>query len=98
MGLGNRIDHLPAELSGGEQQRVAIARALVNSPQVIFADEPTGNLDSRNGAQVMEMLLALSAEDGATLVVVTHDEALAENGDRKLVIKDGMISEDAVIA
>ncbi len=96
--VGNRIDHLPAELSGGEQQRVAIARALVNSPQVIFADEPTGNLDSRNGAQVMEMLLALSAEDGATLVVVTHDEALAENGDRKLVIKDGMISEDAVIA
>lgn len=98
VGLGNRIDHLPAELSGGEQQRVAIARALVNSPQVIFADEPTGNLDSRNGAQVMEMLLALSAEDGATLVVVTHDEALAVNGDRKLVIKDGVISEDAVIA
>jgi predicted ABC-type transport system involved in lysophospholipase L1 biosynthesis ATPase subunit len=98
VGLGNRIDHLPAELSGGEQQRVAIARALVNSPQVIFADEPTGNLDSRNGAQVMEMLLALSAEDGATLVVVTHDEALAQNGDRKLVIKDGVISEDAVIA
>ena len=97
VGLGNRIDHLPAELSGGEQQRVAIARALVNSPQVIFADEPTGNLDSRNGAQVMEMLLALSAEDGATLVVVTHDEALAVNGDRKLVIKDGVISEDAVI-
>jgi len=98
VGLGNRIDHLPAELSGGEQQRVAIARALVNSPQVIFADEPTGNLDSRNGAQVMEMLLALSAEDGATLVVVTHDEALAQNGDRKLVIKDGVVSEDAVIA
>ena len=98
VGLGNRIDHLPAELSGGEQQRVAIARALVNSPQVIFADEPTGNLDSRNGAQVMEMLLALSAEDGATLVVVTHDEALAVNGDRKLVIKDGVISEEAVIA
>ena len=98
VGLGNRIDHLPAELSGGEQQRVAIARALVNSPQVIFADEPTGNLDSRNGAQVMEMLVALSAEDGATLVVVTHDEALAVNGDRKLVIKDGVISEDAVIA
>ena len=98
VGLGNRIDHLPAELSGGEQPRVAIARALVNSPQVIFADEPTGNLDSRNGAQVMEMLLALSAEDGATLVVVTHDEALAVNGDRKLVIKDGVISEDAVIA
>ena len=97
VGLAKRIDHLPAELSGGEQQRVAIARALVNSPQIIFADEPTGNLDSRNGKQVMEMLLALSSEDGATLVVVTHDEALAEDGDRKLVIKDGMISKDAVI-
>jgi predicted ABC-type transport system involved in lysophospholipase L1 biosynthesis ATPase subunit len=97
VGLAKRVDHLPAELSGGEQQRVAIARSLVNSPQIIFADEPTGNLDSRNGEQVMEMLLALSSEDGATLVVVTHDEALAVNGDRKLVIKDGMISKDAVI-
>jgi ABC-type lipoprotein export system ATPase subunit len=97
VGLAKRIDHLPAELSGGEQQRVAIARALVNSPQIIFADEPTGNLDSRNGEQVMKMLLSLSAEDGATLVVVTHDEALAVNGDRKLVIKDGLISKDAVI-
>ena len=97
VGLERRMDHLPAELSGGEQQRVAIARALVNSPRIIFADEPTGNLDSRNGAQVMEMLLSLSAEDGATLVVVTHDEALAQDGDRKLIIKDGKISHDAVI-
>lgn len=97
VGLGKRMDHLPAELSGGEQQRVAIARALVNSPRIIFADEPTGNLDSRNGSQVMEMLLSLSAEDGATLVVVTHDEALAGDGDRKLVIRDGNISHDAVI-
>jgi ABC-type lipoprotein export system ATPase subunit len=97
VGLAKRVDHLPAELSGGEQQRVAIARSLVNSPQIIFADEPTGNLDSRNGEQVMEMLLALSSEDGATLVVVTHDEGLAVNGDRKLVIKDGMISKDVVI-
>lgn len=98
VGLGKRIEHLPAELSGGEQQRVAIARALVNSPQIIFADEPTGNLDSRNGSQVMDMLLALADEDGATLVVVTHDESLAVDGDRKLVIKDGVISDDAVIA
>jgi len=97
VGLAERTDHLPAELSGGEQQRVAIARALVNSPQIIFADEPTGNLDSRNGSQVMDMLLSLANEDGATLVVVTHDESLAAKGDRKLVIKDGMISNDTVI-
>lgn len=97
VGLEKRMDHLPAELSGGEQQRVAIARALVNSPRIIFADEPTGNLDSRNGAQVMDMLLALSAEDGATLVVVTHDEALAQDGDRKLIIRDGNISHDTII-
>lgn len=92
VGLAKRIDHLPAELSGGEQQRVAIARSLVNTPQVIFADEPTGNLDSRNGDQVMEMLLELTGEDGVTLVVVTHDESLARHGDRKLVIKDGVIA------
>ena len=97
VGLSQRTDHLPAELSGGEQQRVAIARALVNSPQIIFADEPTGNLDSRNGEQVMDTLLSLANEDGATLVVVTHDESLAANGDRKLVIKDGAISDDTVI-
>ncbi len=98
VGLGNRTDHLPAELSGGEQQRVAIARALVNSPQIIFADEPTGNLDSRNGTQVMDMLMSLADEDGATLVVVTHDEALAVHGDRKLVIVDGQISAEGAIA
>ena len=92
VGLENRVDHLPAELSGGEQQRVAIARALVNSPQIIFADEPTGNLDSRNGAQVMEMLLNLTSEEKTTLVVVTHDEALAHSSDRTLIIKDGAIS------
>ena len=92
VGLEKRIDHLPAELSGGEQQRVAIARALVNSPQIIFADEPTGNLDSRNGQQVMEMLLDLASEEGTTLVVVTHDESLASSGDRTLIIKDGVIA------
>ncbi len=98
VGLAKRIDHLPAELSGGEQQRVAIARALVNSPEIIFADEPTGNLDSDNGAQVMDMLMGLSSEDGATLVVVTHDESLAEHGDRKLVIMDGRVAEEAAMA
>ncbi|BDS05779.1 ABC transporter ATP-binding protein [Oceaniferula spumae] len=92
VGLSKRIDHLPAELSGGEQQRVAIARALVNSPQIIFADEPTGNLDSRNGSQVMDMLINLTKEDDVTLVVVTHDESLATHGDRKLIVKDGVIA------
>lgn len=92
VGLDQRTDHLPAELSGGEQQRVAIARALVNSPQIIFADEPTGNLDSRNGLQVMDMLINLAVEDNVTLVVVTHDESLAVHGDRKLIVKDGIIA------
>jgi len=92
VGLSNRIDHLPAELSGGEQQRVAIARSLVNSPQIIFADEPTGNLDSKNGEQVMDMLINLTKEDNVTLVVVTHDESLAIHGDRKMIVKDGVIA------
>jgi putative ABC transport system ATP-binding protein/lipoprotein-releasing system ATP-binding protein len=92
VGLAERAEHLPAELSGGEQQRVAIARALVNHPPVLFADEPTGNLDSRNSGEVMDLLLGLAAESGTTLVVVTHDERLATRGDRKLVIRDGKIS------
>jgi predicted ABC-type transport system involved in lysophospholipase L1 biosynthesis ATPase subunit len=91
VGLGHRGDHLPAELSGGEQQRVAIARAIVNEPKVLFADEPTGNLDSANSSQIMAMLLELAAEHSMTLVVVTHDAALAELGDRTLVIRDGSI-------
>jgi putative ABC transport system ATP-binding protein/lipoprotein-releasing system ATP-binding protein len=95
VGLADRADHLPAELSGGEQQRVAIARALVNHPPVLFADEPTGNLDSRNSAEVMDLLLGLAAESGTTLVVVTHDEQLATRGDRRLVIQDGSIRESA---
>ncbi|GAA5495317.1 lipoprotein-releasing system ATP-binding protein LolD [Rubritalea halochordaticola] len=91
VGLGHRQDHLPAELSGGEQQRVAIARALVNKPEIIFADEPTGNLDSKNGEQVMKMLLDLASEDGSTLVVVTHDQSLTKYGDRTLIVKDGVV-------
>ncbi len=91
VGLGHRLDHLPAELSGGEQQRVAIARALVNDPQIIFADEPTGNLDSKNGSEIMSMLLELSDEYNATLVVVTHDPELAKLGDRILTVTDGKI-------
>lgn len=91
VGLDHRADHLPAELSGGEQQRVAIARALINRPAIIFADEPTGNLDSKNGSTVMNMLLELTKQDDTTLIVVTHDESLAKLGDRKLVIRDGVI-------
>jgi len=91
VGLADRADHLPAELSGGEQQRVAIARAIVNEPKVLFADEPTGNLDSTNSAEIMKILLDLAAEHGVTLVVVTHDQNLAKVGDRTLIIKDGAI-------
>lgn len=91
VGLADRADHLPAEMSGGEQQRVAIARAIVNQPKVLFADEPTGNLDSRHGADVMEILMSLAVEHGVTLVVVTHDQQLAKSGDRKLIIQDGII-------
>ena len=91
VGLGDRADHLPAELSGGEQQRVAIARAIVNEPKVLFADEPTGNLDSKNSAEIMAILLDLAAEHDVTLIVVTHDQNLAKVGDRTLIIKDGAI-------
>ncbi len=91
VGLAERAEHLPAELSGGEQQRVAIARAVANRPKVLFADEPTGNLDSRNSSDVMDLLLGLAGEGGSTLVVVTHDPNLARLGDRQLVIKDGAI-------
>ncbi len=94
VGLANRVDHLPAELSGGEQQRVAIARALVNSPSIIFADEPTGNLDTGNSDEVMKILLEVVAEQNATLVVVTHNSALSRHGDRIFTIKDGMIADD----
>ena len=91
VGLGHRAEHLPAELSGGEQQRVAIARAIVNQPSVLFADEPTGNLDSANSREIMRILLELATEHGVTLVVVTHDPTLAQSGDRILTIRDGTI-------
>ncbi len=91
VGLKDRADHLPAELSGGEQQRVAIARAIVNQPAVLFADEPTGNLDSNTSKEIMDILLQLADEHVVTLVVVTHDRSLAEVGDRTLVIKDGKV-------
>jgi ABC-type lipoprotein export system ATPase subunit len=91
VGLKDRADHLPAELSGGEQQRVAIARAIVNQPAVLFADEPTGNLDSNTSKEIMDILLQLADEHGVTLIVVTHDQNLAKVGDRMLVIKDGKV-------
>ena len=95
VGLGDRLRHLPTELSGGEQQRVAIARALVNDPLILFADEPTGNLDSRTGGEVMELLLSIATDRGKTLIVVTHDTKLAKLGDSQLTIHDGIIRADA---
>jgi len=91
VGLSGRLNHLPAQLSGGEQQRVAIARALINDPEVLFADEPTGNLDSKTGGEVMNLLLSVVADAGKTLMVVTHDTRLAGQGDRMLVLRDGML-------
>jgi len=90
VGMGHRLGHTPNQLSGGEQQRVAIARALVGDPQVILADEPTGNLDSRRGAEVMELLEGLNAERGVALVVVTHDLELAARARRQLRMRDGL--------
>ena len=92
VGLGERMHHLPAELSGGEQQRVAIARALINEPDIIFADEPTGNLDSKTGDAIIDLLLNLARERGKTLLVVTHDSRLATLGDRQLNIVDGVLA------
>jgi len=91
VGLADRMQHLPAELSGGEQQRVAIARALVNDPDIIFADEPTGNLDSETGGAIVDLLLNLARERKKSLLIVTHDTGLATRGDRELHIKDGRI-------
>jgi putative ABC transport system ATP-binding protein/lipoprotein-releasing system ATP-binding protein len=92
VGLAERMHHLPAELSGGEQQRVAIARALTNDPDIIFADEPTGNLDSKTGDTIIDLLLNLAHERKKTLLVVTHDSRLADRGDRQLRIVDGMLA------
>ena len=91
VGLGHRLDHFPAQLSGGEQQRVAIARALAPSPKILFADEPTGNLDARNGEQIMDLLFSLHKRLGTTLVLITHDQRLAARCGRVIGMEDGRI-------
>jgi putative ABC transport system ATP-binding protein len=96
VGLSHRLDYSPNKLSGGEKQRVAIARALVNNPEVIFADEPTGNFDSKSGAQVMKILQDLN-DKGHTIILVTHEKATAEHAGRMIRIKDGQILEDCAV-
>jgi len=91
VGLSQRLTHLPKHLSGGEQQRVALARAFVTKPKILFADEPTGNLDAATGAQVIELMLELNRTQGTTLILVTHDEALAQRCDRQLRLANGRV-------
>ena len=94
VGLKQRAHHLPNQLSGGQQQRVAIARALVNEPQILFADEPTGNLDSKTGQEILAEFERLNRELGQTIVMVTHDPAVAEQAPRQITVKDGLIASD----
>lgn len=98
LGICDRLEHLPHELSGGQQQRVAIARALIAKPDIIFADEPTGNLDSKSGAEVMRLLRDIWETMGKTLVVITHDDRIAKMAARRVVIMDGILSEEGAAA
>jgi putative ABC transport system ATP-binding protein len=95
VGLGDRLHHFPMQLSGGEQQRVAIARAFSNAPRILFADEPTGNLDSDTGGRIVELLEALNRESNATIVLVTHDHALASHAQRIIRLSDGRVISDS---
>ena len=94
VGMGKRVHHTPTQLSGGEQQRVAIARALINSPPILLADEPTGNLDSRNSAEIMTLIKQLNREDGITIIMVTHDPNIGAQSQRIISLRDGQLSED----
>lgn len=96
VGLSDRLDHYPVQLSGGEQQRVALARAFMVRPPILMADEPTGNLDSANGAHVLNLLISLNQREGTTLVLVTHDATLTERADRIVTLRDGQIVADEV--
>ncbi len=94
VGLADRTHHYPAQLSGGEQQRVALARAFVNAPRVLFADEPTGNLDQATGAKIIDLIEELNRESGTTVILVTHDEALAARATRVIRLADGAVVQD----
>jgi putative ABC transport system ATP-binding protein len=94
VGLGDRTHHFPTQLSGGEQQRVAIARAFVNAPRILFADEPTGNLDSDTGGRIVELLESINREAGSTIVLVTHDASLASRAQRIIRLSDGRVISD----
>ncbi|MBJ6118972.1 ABC transporter ATP-binding protein [Pontibacter sp. BT310] len=96
LNLSHRLDHKPSEMSGGEQQRTAVARALINSPEIIFADEPSGNLDSKNAQELHDIFFKLRAEFNQTFVIVTHNEQLASMADRTLVMKDGLIVQEVL--
>jgi putative ABC transport system ATP-binding protein len=96
VGLSDRLDHYPVQLSGGEQQRVALARAFMVRPPILLADEPTGNLDSRNGRHVLDVLLAMNAQQGTTLVLVTHDQQLASHAQRIITMQDGLAVSDVM--